>query len=84
MLARLGLRPGWPDLQVMHPSPMGGSMVIGLELKTPVGRQSLVQKQVEADFTAAGGFYCICRSIDEVERVLIATGIPLHAHARAA
>jgi hypothetical protein len=85
MLARLGLRPGWPDVQVMHPVPAAAAcLLLGLELKTPIGRQSLVQKQVEADFAAAGAVYRLCRSIDDVERVLRMVGVPVYAHARAA
>ncbi len=49
---------------------------LGLELKVEAGRQSLVQKQVEADFAAAGQPDALCRSIDDVHAALVAAGIP--------
>lgn len=87
MLARLGLRPGWPDILVMHPAPteIEGCrrvILVGLELKTEVGRQSVVQRGVEADFGAAGATYALCRSIDEVQAALARAGVPVFAAAR--
>lgn len=84
MLARLGLRPGWPDILVMHPAPTEiegcrRAILIGLELKTPIGRQSQVQRGVEADFTGAGATYALCRSIDDVCAALGRAGVPLFA-----
>lgn len=83
-LARLGLRPGWPDILVLHPSPteIEGCrrvILIGLELKTEIGWQSIVQRGVEADFAAAGATYALCRSIDHVADALVRAGVPLHA-----
>lgn len=65
LLARLGLKPGWPDLLVLHPAPTAIDgcrrvIVLGLELKTQVGKQSLVQSAVEAGFAAAGATYALC------------------------
>jgi hypothetical protein len=87
MLARLGLRPGFPDILVLHPAPTdieGRSrcILVGLELKTEAGRQSVVQRAVEAEFQAAGATYSLCRSIDDVQAALDAAGVPLHAVAR--
>jgi hypothetical protein len=84
MLARLGLRPGWPDLLVMHPTPLTNqgnrhAIVLGIELKTEVGRQSLVQRAIEAEFAAAGAGYAVCRTIDGVYAALIGAGIPVFA-----
>jgi hypothetical protein len=83
MLARLGLRPGWPDILVLHPSPTTLDrrhvIVVGLELKTEVGRQSAAQREVEADFIAAGAAFALCRSINDVHAALSAAGIPLYA-----
>lgn len=87
MLARLGLRPGWPDVLVLHPAPTEiegcrRCIMIGLELKTPIGRQSQVQRGVEADFAAAGASYALCRSIDDVAEALARAGVPLYARCR--
>jgi hypothetical protein len=84
MLARLGLRPGWPDILVMHPAAptVEGCRhvtVIGLELKTEIGRQSVAQRGVEADFSAAGAAYVLCRSVDDVQAALLRAGVPIAA-----
>ncbi|WP_395707957.1 hypothetical protein [Reyranella sp.] len=85
-LARLGLRPGWPDILVLHPAPTAIDgcrrvILVGLELKTEIGRQSQVQRGVEADFTSAGATYALCRSIDDVADALARAGVPMHATA---
>jgi len=82
MLARLGLRPGIPDILVLHPAPTvvdgcRSVILVGLELKTEAGRQSVVQRNVEADFTAAGATYALCRSIDDVQAALADAGVPM-------
>lgn len=87
MLARLGLRPGLPDILVWHPAPTAvdgcrAVIFVGLELKTEVGRQSVVQRGVEADFDAAGATYVLCRSIDDVQAALAAAGVPMFGVAR--
>jgi hypothetical protein len=84
MLARLGLRPGWPDILDVHPAPTAIEgrrhvILVGLELKTEIGRQSVVQFGVEADFIAAGATYALCRSIDDAAEALTKAGVPLHA-----
>lgn len=81
MLARLGLRPGWPDVLVLHPAPTATEgcrrvILLGLELKTEIGRQSQVQRAVEIDFAAAGATYTLCRSLEDVRNSLAAAGIP--------
>lgn len=74
-LKAMGLKAGWPDLIVMHPN----RGLIGLEIKTDIGRQSPEQKSVMREFTDAGGYYFICRSIDQVEAALLLCDIPVHA-----
>jgi hypothetical protein len=77
MMARLGLRAGFPDIIVFHPSLLGHhTIVVGLELKTEIGRQSGAQRDVERDFTATGAIYALCRSIDDVQAVLRSAGVP--------
>lgn len=78
MLARLGLRAGWPDILVLHPAP-AATLLLGLELKTACGRQSPVQRTVAAELEAAGAAYALCRSIDDVRAALARAGVPLFA-----
>jgi len=80
LLARLGLKPGWPDILVLHPIDDSGTLVLGLELKTAIGKQSLVQHGIEAAFAACEANYAVCRSIDDVARALVKAGIPMRAH----
>jgi hypothetical protein len=84
MLARLGLRPGWPDILVLHPAATNvdgcrSVILVGLELKAAIGRQSGVQRGVETDFAAAGATYGLCRSIDDLLAILQRAGVSLFA-----
>jgi hypothetical protein len=87
-LKRLGLVAGVPDILVMHPIAKAGSeygcWLIGIELKSPKGRQSDEQKVVAHAFEQAGGFYHIARSVDEVEAILREYAIPLYCKLGAA
>lgn len=76
-LKRSGLMPGMPDIMVFGPG-----KTVGLELKTEVGRQSLQQKEVATRFERCGFPYLLARSLDEVEVLLMAAGVPLAAKAR--
>jgi len=71
---RKGMRPGWPDLEVLH----DGSMLF-FEAKTPQGSLSVAQRRCHADIEAAGGFVTTVRSVDEVEMYLRMCGVPLRA-----
>jgi hypothetical protein len=79
---RQGLRPGWPDMIVMHPAELAPGqrrvIVLGIEMKTLKGRQSVAQVDVEADFRASGAGYALCRSVEDVQAALDAQGIPVH------
>lgn len=55
-----GLGKGTPDLIVI----VCGAL-LGLELKTPVGRQSEGQKRVERAWTEAGAWYRLAHSVAE-------------------
>jgi hypothetical protein len=84
ILARLGLRAGWPDILVLHPTPTEiegrkRTIVLGLELKNHIGRQSQVQRAIEADFAAAGATYFLCRTVEDTYAALRAAGVPMHA-----
>lgn len=79
MLARLGLRRGFPDILVLHPDYGGTTLVLGLELKTAIGKQSAAQREIEQAFAACEANYALCRSIDDVAQALRDAGIPMHA-----
>jgi hypothetical protein len=64
-LARLGLRAGWPDIEIVHKG-----RIIFIELKTPKGRVSPAQKQCHNDLMLAGAVVKICRSFQEVQDFL--------------
>lgn len=81
-LKAMGVAKGWPDILVM--SPVGGNgderlNVVGLELKTKVGRQSQEQRHIEFAFADLGAWYILCRSVEDVERALRFCKVPLHA-----
>lgn len=76
-LKRAGLMAGMPDILVVGPGKL-----VGLELKTAVGRQSPDQKAVAARFERCGWPYLLARNLDEVEVLLGASGVPLKAKAR--
>ena len=86
-LKAMGLQAGWPDIQILTPGPVSNNGVpftrlIGLELKTSKGKQSEAQKAMALKFEAVGGVYLIARSLDEVEILLRAAGVPVFPKAR--
>lgn len=65
-LKAMGLKPGWPDLIVLHPKGRL-TMVLGLELKCGRNRQSAEQKAVAEQFAGLPlAHLAVCRSIDDV------------------
>ena len=58
-------RAGCPEIIVCHKG-----RFIGLEVKTPTGRQSHVQKEAQIDIERAGGEYHIVRSVDDVNKII--------------
>lgn len=69
-----GLRPGWPDIQLV----VGGSFV-GIELKTPSGKVDAEQIACHDAIRKAGGYVFVCRSMEGVAAVLRGLGVPIHA-----
>ena len=57
---------GWPDITGLLPD----GRFIGVECKSPTGRQSSVQKQMEEAIRKCNGIYVLARSIDDVQRVI--------------
>ncbi len=65
-----GLKPGWPDIFILHPD----GRWHGIELKAPKGKAS----EEQIDFLEwSGGRSAICRSIEHVETTLRAWGVPV-------
>lgn len=61
-----GTVPGVPDLLLFLPAEYDRLYCgLGLELKTPCGRQSQPQKDFQLMFQAAGYCYIVIRSLDE-------------------
>ena len=86
-LKAMGLAAGMPDILIFAPGPTLNdgrtfTRLIGLELKATKGRQSDSQKEMAERFEAVGGVYLIARTLDEVEILLRAAGVPVHAKAR--
>lgn len=79
-LKAMGLAKGLPDILVVHPALSPGySLVVGLELKARRGRLSPEQVAMQAAFGRAGGWYFVCRSLEDVEAALWEAQVPLHA-----
>ncbi|WP_371398544.1 VRR-NUC domain-containing protein [Algimonas porphyrae] len=70
-LKRMGLKPGWPDFQIMMP----GGRVLFIELKAGTGSLSKLQKQVHAELIAMGAPVSVCASLEAVLIVLKAEGL---------
>ena len=86
-LKAMGLQAGMPDILIFQPGTtlnngVSFTRLIGLELKAGKGRQSESQKEMAERFEAVGGVYLIARTLDEVEILLRAAGVPVHAKAR--
>ena len=52
---------------------------LAIEMKTPTGRQTATQKDFARRWQATGRSYVVCRSVDDVQRVLGSHGFPLKA-----
>mgnify|MGYP001617655936 CR=1 FL=1 len=71
-LKAAGLRPGWPDIQVLH-----RGRFLGIELKSVTGRLSPAQQLCMEAILRAGGVWAEARSVEDVQRILVAFGVPL-------
>lgn len=74
ILKALGVRPGCPDLVVLH-----RGKFLGLEVKSHTGRISDHQADVADKIVQAGGYYSVVKSVEEVERCLRGWGVILRA-----
>jgi hypothetical protein len=71
ILCGLGLRPGWPDLQLVFQG-----RYHGIEVKSESGHLSGAQHARHAEISAAGGLVATVRSLDQVVEALRAWRIP--------
>ena len=73
-LTRMGMCPGWPDLQLVVPFShyLNGQREVDIyiELKAPKGRVSKVQQKVIDRLKASHRHVEVCRSLDEVQQFL--------------
>lgn len=65
-LKAMGMRPGWPDLEILLPN---GSVVF-FEFKTKEGRQDMSQKEIQLLLESIGHKYFIIRSVEDFIRVV--------------
>ena len=75
-LKAVGLRPGWPDVQILY-----RGKFYGPELKSRDGRRSPEQIACGNAIMDAGGYYEIIRSVDELHDWLRMLGVPLRIRA---
>ncbi len=66
-LKGMGLKPGWPDFIFVLPN----AQLACIELKAPGGVSSQAQEDLEDAFRKLGVGYATCRTMEEVEAVLI-------------
>lgn len=64
----MGTRAGFPDLILLHPNRF--YPFLGIELKTPKGRQSENQKVYQKVFHEIGARYVVVRSLDEFIEII--------------
>ena len=76
-LKAMGLRPGWPDIQILY-----RGRFIGIELKSGKGRVSPEQDEVAKAIWGAGGSWFVCCSVDQVMLSLRDMGIVIAREAR--
>lgn len=69
-LKRQGVRAGEPDYVLIW-----NGRAIGLELKAEGGRQSPEQRQIEEEWTLAGGLYCCAKGYDAAIQFLDMLGV---------
>lgn len=65
-LKAMGMRPGWPDLEILLPK----GRVVFFEFKTKSGRQSMSQKETQLLLESIGHKYFIIRSVEEFIKVV--------------
>lgn len=67
-----GVKAGVPDVLFCY-----GRVLMAIELKTRTGSLSKAQIERRAELLAAGAYWALCRSVEDVEVTLRAWGVPL-------
>lgn len=75
-----GVKRGWPDILILAPGPV----LLAIELKDAKGDQSDEQVVVEKAFKTCRAFYFVCRSVEEVQRAIAFSKIPVAPYSEAA
>jgi hypothetical protein len=86
ILKAMGLKPGFPDLIVIHPMPIGaglGCIVVCPELKAARGARSADQVDTHEALTVANAHVGVCKSIEDVAALLERHGVPVYARVMA-
>jgi hypothetical protein len=73
---RRGCRSGTPDLLILHKGKL-----IGLEMKSRIGRVSRAQKEVRLEMLRAGGMWWLCRTARSALVALHRSGVSFRTHA---
>lgn len=73
-LKAMGLKPGWPDILVLH-----AGKLIGLELKAG-SRVHRSQAATHSAIERAGGTVFICRGLEDIDAALLYSGVPMRPH----
>lgn len=60
---------GWPDITGLLPD----GRFVGVEVKAPTGRQSLVQQLMEEEIRKRSGIHVLARSVEDVATSLTET-----------
>lgn len=60
-----GVLAGVPDLQIIAPN-----KTLFIEMKTPTGRQTSTQKNLQTKLTELGFKYFICRTFEEFQNIV--------------
>lgn len=71
-LKAMGVRAGWPDITILY-----GGRLFCVELKADGGRLSPKQRGCLNRIDAAGGAWCIARSVSDIQEFLRGFSIPL-------
>lgn len=72
LLKRAGLRPGVPDVSLIH-----GGRSLWIELKTDRGRLSPEQVECHQAIEEAGGRVATCRTLEQVRNALLSWSVPM-------
>jgi len=73
-LKAMGYKAGTPDLQIIYQG-----RVLFVELKASNGRVTDAQWKTKDHLLAAGAYWCVCKTLDELASALTGWNVPLRA-----